>query len=369
MATIPKRNKKAVRKDSIERGERGVEQQIKDLNSNRAIKKIEDKLKTRVEKLNPEYLVPDPTNPRPGWSIDDEWLERHLKLSNEKESLIKMEFETEDGTKMPDGYIKHIPTCDELALENPIERRQWDSVRNTALSMQDEGQIEKITYYNRNGEYTILVGHIRRLSALILRWKSIDGVEDKEISELFNTHKDSNGEALATVRKKQLAENIKRSKYSENDILHLVSDSYSKNPKLTQEQLGKQFNISKGYMTIVMKLVKAKTESNLKIHEKLIQFCFRLDVSYTFSELAKVLKMDKQRQSNWVNSKLGIQINRKITADKKDVSVKFDLKNIEKIGSLLLERIPELGEIAGLSEVSSDKDIKNLVKALSKMVS
>lgn len=131
---------------------------------------------------NPQKLIPDPQNPRPGEVINDAWLDQYLLL-NTAEPLCK--FDTTTNT-----YI--IPEFSELGIEEGSSLEDsYNFLRDLAFSILNDGLIEPIEVFlaDKNNDpeyfqandleygYVILEGHQRRLAALMARVSSVTCIE------------------------------------------------------------------------------------------------------------------------------------------------------------------------------------------------
>lgn len=130
---------------------------------------------------NPYSLIPDPSNPRPGDLIDEEWLKKYLALNTEN-SLCKLDSKG--------NYV--IPSFSELPrdLSKDIEEH-YDFLRSLAYSIRNDGLIEPIEIFLANSTtdpeyftasnldygYVILEGHQRRLAGMLSGVQSLTCIE------------------------------------------------------------------------------------------------------------------------------------------------------------------------------------------------
>lgn len=130
---------------------------------------------------NPLALIPDPSNPRPGDQIDDNWLNKYLLIGSEN-SLCRHGVNGE--------YL--IPTFEELDSEIPRGLAEdYEFLRSLAFSIRNDGLIEPIEIFlaDRNNDpeyflnskldygYVVLEGHQRRLAGIMAGVKTVTCIE------------------------------------------------------------------------------------------------------------------------------------------------------------------------------------------------
>ncbi len=130
---------------------------------------------------NPLALIPDPSNPRPGDQIDDNWLMKYLFIGDER-SLCRSDSNNE--------YI--IPAFNQLnaGISEGLEE-DYEFLRSLAFSIRNEGLIEPIEIFlaDRKNDpeyfanskldygYVVLEGHQRRLAGIMAGVRTVTCIE------------------------------------------------------------------------------------------------------------------------------------------------------------------------------------------------
>lgn len=138
---------------------------------------------------DPFSLIPDPSNPRPGEIIDENWLRQHLFIGSDN-SLCKIVDESGEY---------YIPEFSQLVIEpNEGIEESYNFLRGLAFSIRTEGLIEPIEIFladrqndpdyfentNLDYGYVILEGHQRRLAAMMAGVPTVTCIEITDESML-----------------------------------------------------------------------------------------------------------------------------------------------------------------------------------------
>lgn len=322
----------------------------------------EKKDNIQLKKFFPLAILPDPNNPRPKWSIDDAWLNRHLLLNHEKQCLVVID-EDEFDPVLRDSPLKYIPTFDEL--ENSPEessREDYEVLRELAISIATVGQIQPIEVTLRDDDLYVVEGHLRRLACLLARRRVVIGV-------LNNTLSNKNRREILT---RQMAENGRRKNLTASELFEIGCDYIStfENEKElpNNTELARFLGITVRRIGPLIECMRAYPEGNKKVPVELIQ-CIEQGL-VTQRTLADIMAFKQFGRRKKEAEKLLNTGDRKVVSKKGKSSTStsgFSWKpkqnKVQSLGRLLIERIPELSG-KGINKVDDLNDLSQLFKAL-----
>ena len=200
------------------------------------IKKTYTRGKELIEK-DPWELIPDPSNPRPGEVINDDWLKRVLKLSSDN-SLC--------GIREGEWFI---PPFESLSGDlGGAKKEDYDFLVHLSESIRHDGLIEPIEIFladkdhepeffessDKDHGYVVLEGHQRRLAAMLGGIKNVTCIQitdDTLLAKLKVKHR--------KIRR-QLSENNLRKNLSVGQNYQIVKqlfESLGEGEELSAEEL------------------------------------------------------------------------------------------------------------------------------------
>ena len=322
----------------------------------------EKKDNIQLKKFFPLSILPDPNNPRPKWSIDDAWLNRHLFLNNDAKCLVKID---EDGFDpiLRDSPLEYIPSFDELA-NSPAEsaRVDYEEMRELAISIATIGQIQPIEVTLRTNDLYVVEGHLRRLACLLARRRVVIGV-------LNNTLTDKTERQILS---RQMAENGRRVNLRASELFeigHKYLSTFKDESKPNKLEMSRFLGISNRRIGPLIECMGSYPDGNKSIPVELLE-CIEKDL-VTPNSLQAIMAFKQFSRRRKEALKLLETENPKIiskpTKLSKPSSDKFNWKPSSKsagsIGNLMLARFPELASM-GVDSVNNLKELSELMKAL-----
>lgn len=319
-------------------------------------------------KVRPKALKPSEHNPRPDWTIDDNWLVKHVGIdmddifeSNmDSNCLVGLREAEVDGK--PVEYAVY-PEFDEL-LNSPniAQKKEYDFLVSLSKSIRETGQIQPIEIESDVENHTLIVleGHLRRLACILGRIPYIKAIRNEGLHNLSRREKID----------RQITENSLRSNISVFGNYKLACEEIKENKKITIRELSSRLKIQRDLASTLIKLISSPE----KYHSSIIS---SLEAGYLSSNnLMKVTALNRQdRQELFINKLLQKQNillpNQKIitrgTDGRKRSVASMQIKSTEncvKAGNRLLQYIPALKDHAMISNVSSVDDMVKLLKSL-----
>lgn len=315
---------------------------------------------------NPQKLIPDPQNPRPGEVINDAWLNQYLLLNTEQ-PLCK--FDRQNNT-----FI--IPEYNELGIEESTNLEEsYNFLRDLAFSILNDGLIEPIEvfladinndpeYFQANNleyGYVILEGHQRRLAAIMARVPSVTCIEITDetlLAKLKIKHR---------KLRRQLSENNLRKDLTvaQNYLIvkRLLADPENKTIKSKELAaiIGLNQAIAGALKTICLNPEKFPQIFFEKITSNQLTFkTIRILVAKPYAEIANILQSAPNAISQAPRPKprgrQGGPTKRSATFKIKTEQESFSLQN------LLYARFPEL-----VNETTDEHSFKSLENLLNKI--
>lgn len=319
----------------------------------------EKKDNIQLKKFFPLSILPDPNNPRPKWSIDDAWLNRHLYLNNDAKCLVKID---EDGFDpvLRDSPLESIPSFDELA-NNPPEssRGDYEELRELAISIATVGQIQPIEVTLRTNDLYVVEGHLRRLACLLARRRVVIGV-------LNNTLTDKTERQILA---RQMAENGRRVNLRASELFQIGNkylSTFKEETKPGKLEMSRFLGISRRRIGPLIDCMEAYPNGNKSIPVELLK-CIEKDL-VTQRSVGTIMGFKQfARRRKEALKLLQTEDPKAISKPAKPASDKFDWKpnsdNVDKLAALMLERFPELSTM-GLDNVGNLKNLSKLMKAI-----
>ena len=321
---------------------------------------------------NPNLLIPDPNNPRPGEIIDDEWLKKYLLIGTE-DCLCKFEESTKEY---------YIPKFDELNTEIPRSiQEDYGFLRELAYSIRNDGLIEPIEIFLADKKndpeyfaqseldygYVVLEGHQRRLAAILA------GVSAVTCIEIIDETMLSRLKVKNRKLRRQLSENNLRKGLSVGQNFKIVCSFLNEktdNINITAKELSSIIGLNEDISGALKKLAISK-ESFPKSMINLIEYSLvsykwiRTWISKPFFEIqeeADRLLLNKPpvaREEKKVIKPRG----RNAGAVKRSAIFKVDKEQDSMIlQNYLFQKIPELSET--LNTGSSFNNLENILNRL-----
>lgn len=319
-------------------------------------------------KVRPKALKPSEHNPRPDWTIDDNWLVKHVGIdmddifeSNmDSNCLVRLREAEIDGK--PVEYAVY-PEFDELLSSPDIaQKKEYDFLVSLSKSIRETGQIQPIEIESDVENHTLIVleGHLRRLACILGRIPYIKAIRNEGLHNLSRREKID----------RQITENSLRSNISVFGNYKLACEEIKENKKITIRELSSRLKIQRDLASTLIKLISSPE----KYHFSIIS---SLEAGYLSSNnLMKVAALNRQdRQELFINKLLQKQnillpnqniIPRGTDGRKRSVA-SMQIKSTEncvKAGNRLLQYIPALKDHAMISNVSSVDDMVKLLKSL-----
>ena len=321
-------------------------------------------------KVRPKALMPSEHNPRPDWTIDDNWLVKHVGIdmndifeSNmDGACLVTLTEEEINGKSVEHAIYPEFETL--LNAPNLAQKKEYDFLVSLSKSIRETGQIQPIEIESNVETNTLVVleGHLRRLACILGRIPYIKAIRNEGLHELSRREK----------IERQITENSLRSNISVFGNYKLAIEEVSENPKITTRELASRLKIQRDLASTLIKLISSPD----KYHSSVIG---ALEAGYlSANNLIKVVAITRQDRQELIVSKL---------LQKKNVLLPSQIKNIiprgtdgrkrsvasmqikttencVKAGNRLLQCIPALRDYAMISDVSSVDDMVKLLKSL-----
>jgi hypothetical protein len=321
-------------------------------------------------KIRPKAIVPSSHNPRPDWTIDDEWLKLHVLVDfddvfeNEIEStcLVKIE-EVEDES----GVVELVtfPSFVELnGRPEPKSEKDYNFLVALAKSIREVGQVQPIEVETNHekGGFVVLEGHLRRLACILGRMPYIDAVRNEGLHQLSD----------ASKVERQITENSIRKNLSPFGIFKLASHFVDQNPKISSRELADKLKITQTYSAVYKKVVinRAKLtpllyiaiEKDLLSQRGLREVVSQKSIKSQEKVLHKLLGTDYIKlDDNQIPTKpKSNREGRKRTVSTFRISTK---ENCIKAGNKLITIVPTLSDKCDLQQVNSVEDMDKLLDA------
>lgn len=320
---------------------------------------------------NPFYLIPDPSNPRPGEIIDEIWLKNHLDIG-ELNSLCRISDETGEY---------NIPEFCQLGIEaNDILEESYNFLRELAFSIRADGLIEPIEIFLADREndpdyfegtnldygYVILEGHQRRLAAMMAGVQTVTCIEITDESMLVKL------KVKHRKLRRQLSENNLRKDLSVSQNFQIFQQLYS-DPSvrlLTNKELALIIGLGEGIVS-ALKTICTRPENYppiffKKLHDNKLTFkIIRTIASKNYNEIERLLTESNNAQ-NEKNKKEVIARGRMGGAIKKHATFKVsDQNESNSLQRFLLSRFPEIEYNDG--ENYSYKTLESILSKIKEM--
>ena len=321
-------------------------------------------------KVRPKALKPSEHNPRPDWTIDDNWLIKHvgIDMSDIFESninttcLVKLTEVDVNGKFIEQAIYPEFG----MLLNSPdiAQKKEYDFLVSLSKSIRDTGQIQPIEIESNSESNTLVVleGHLRRLACILGRIPYIKAIRNEGLHNLSRQEKID----------RQITENSLRSNVSVFGKYKLACEELKENQKITASLLSSRLKIEARLASTLIKLI-----SNFDKYHPIVYDALSSG-KLSSNNLIKVVAISRQdRQELFVNKLLkknnleqSSQIkNTKLrgTDGRKRSVASMQIKSTEhcvKAGNRLLQCIPELKKHADISEVLSVDDMVRLLKSL-----
>ena len=321
-------------------------------------------------KVRPKALKPSEHNPRPDWTIDDNWLVKHLGVdmddifeSNmDSNCLVQLKEDEIDG-----NYVEYAiyPEFESLFNSPDIaQKKEYDFLVSLSKSIRDIGQIQPIEIESNVESHTLVVleGHLRRLACILGRIPYIKAIRNEGLHNLSRREKID----------RQITENSLRSNISAFGNYKLACEEVKENQKITIRELSSRLKIQRDLASTLIKLIASPD----KYHSSIIG---SLEAGYLSSNnLMKVTSLNRQDRQELFIKKL-LQKNNVLLPNqipnisprgkdgRKRSVASMQIKSTEncvKAGNRLLQCIPELRDCSMISEVLSVDDMVRLLKSL-----
>ena len=321
-------------------------------------------------KVRPKALKPSEHNPRPDWTIDDNWLVKHVGIdmddifeSNmDSNCLVQLKEAEIDGK--PVEYAIY-PEFEEL-FNSPdmTQKKEYEFLVSLSKSIRDTGQIQPIEIESNVESHTLVVleGHLRRLACILGRVPYIKAIRNEGLHNLSRREKID----------RQITENSLRSNISVFGNYKLACEEVKENPKITIRELSSRLKIQRDLASTLIKLISSPDKYHSSITGS-------LEAGYLSSNnLMKAAALTRQDRQELFISKLlqkkNVLLPNQIqniiprgTDGRKRSVASMQIKstqNCVKAGNRLLQCIPALKNRAMISEVSSVDDMVKLLKSL-----
>ena len=321
-------------------------------------------------KVRPKALKPSEHNPRPDWTIDDNWLVKHVGIDMDdifesnmnSNCLVQLKEAEIDGKPVEYAIYPEF----EVLLNSPeiAQKKEYDFLVSLSKSIRDTGQIQPIEIESNVENHTLVVleGHLRRLACILGRVPYIKAIRNEGLHNLSRREKID----------RQITENSLRSNISVFGNYKLACEEVKENQKITIRELASRLKIQRDLASTLIKLISSPG----KYHSSIIG---SLEAGYLSSNnLMKVASLTRQDRQELFISKLlqkkNVLLPNKIqnitprgTDGRKRSVASMQIKSTEncvKAGNRLLQCIPALRDHAMISEVSSVDDMVKLLKSL-----
>lgn len=321
-------------------------------------------------KVRPKALKPSEHNPRPDWTIDDNWLVKHVGIdmddifeSNiDSNCLVQLKEAEVDGKPVEYAIYPEFDAL--LNSPNISQKKEYDFLVNLSKSIRETGQIQPIEIESNVESHTLIVleGHLRRLACILGRIPYIKAIRNEGLHNLSRREKID----------RQITENSLRSNISVFGNYKLACEEINENRKITIRELSSRLKIQRDLASTLIKLISNPD----KYHPSVVA---SLEEGYLSSNnLMKVVSLTRQDRQELLISKLlqkknvllpnQVQnITPRGTDGRKRTVASMQIKSTEncvKAGNKLLQCIPALREHAKIFEVSSVDDMVKLLKSL-----
>lgn len=321
-------------------------------------------------KVRPKALKPSIHNPRPDWSIDDDWLVKHVGIdmndifeSNINVNCLVMLKEDEvDGV-----YVEYAIYPEFQNLFNSPElaqKKEYEFLVNLSKSIREVGQIQPIEIESNveNNTLVVLEGHLRRLACILGRIPYIKAIRNEGLHNLTRREK----------IERQITENSLRTNITVFGNYKLAYEEIKENKKITVRELSSRLKIQRDLASVLIKLI-SNPES---FHPSILVALEAGNLSG--NNLIKVVSINRQDLQlvfiNKIFKKNKIELVEQSpkslprgTEGRKKTIASLQIKSTEnciKAGNNLLKCIPELKEHAMISKVTSVEDMVKLLKSL-----
>ena len=321
-------------------------------------------------KVRPKALKHSEHNPRPDWTIDDNWLVKHIgiDMSDIFESnmdttcLVKLTEEEINGKSVEHAIYPDFDAL--LNAPNMAQKKEYEFLVNLSKSIRETGQIQPIEIESNVEANTLVVleGHLRRLACILGRVPYIKAIRNEGLHNLSRREKIG----------RQITENSLRSNVSVFGKYKLAGEEIIENQKITVRELSSRLKIERDLASTLIKLISHPDKYHPIINET-------LEAGYlSANNLIKVVAIARQDRQELFISKL-LQKNKvelpnqtprtkpRGTDGRKRSVATMQIKSTEhcvKAGNRLLQCIPELGKHAKISAVASVDDMAILLKSL-----
>jgi len=321
-------------------------------------------------KVRPKALKPSEHNPRPDWTIDDNWLVKHVGIdmndifeSNmDATCLVKLAEEEVDGKSVEHAIFPEFEML--LNAPNMAQKNEYEFLVSLSKSIRETGQIQPIEIESNIETNTLVVleGHLRRLACILGRVPYVKAIRNEGLHNLSRREKID----------RQITENSLRSNISVFGNYKLAHEDIKENHKISARELSSRLKIERNLASTLIKLISSPE----KYHTTILD---ALEAGYlSANNLIKSVAITRQdRQELFVSNLLQKKhvelpnqtqrIKPRGTDGRKRSVASMQIKSTEhcvKAGNKLLQCIPELRDHAMISEVSSVDDMVKLLKSL-----
>lgn len=319
-------------------------------------------------KIRPKAIKPSLHNPRPDWSIDDEWLQKHVLVDFEdlfetemdSSCLVKIK-EVEEKGKVREEAI--FPDFSEL-VNNPDtkSRKDFEFLVSLAKSIREVGQVQPIEVETdqSNGAFVVLEGHLRRLACILGRVPYIEAVRNEGLKDLDETLK----------VERQITENSVRKNLSPYGVYKLASHFIENNPHIKTRELAEKLKISQTYATYYKNLVVNRSKISPLIYIALEKDLLSSRVLQSLLSTKSIKAQEKLltsilgKEISIIGDKVGTSIVKPVKEGRKRTVSTMKVSTTEnclKAGNRLISLVPDLKQRSGIAQVSSVEDMDQLL--------